>query len=69
MNATVSPVSPAKLVYRSIFISDTHLGTRDCRTDFLSDFLRRTTSENLFLVGDIVDGWRLRKSWFWDPVA
>ncbi len=52
--------------YRSIFISDTHLGTRGCRGDFLADFLCRTTTRNLFLVGDIIDGWRLRKSWYWD---
>src|SRR5882757_727149 len=52
--------------YRSIFISDTHLGTRGCRSDFLADFLRRTSARNLFLVGDIIDGWRLRKSWYWD---
>jgi UDP-2,3-diacylglucosamine pyrophosphatase LpxH len=52
--------------YRSIFISDTHLGTRGCRGDFLADFLRRTSAHNLFLVGDIIDGWRLRKSWYWD---
>ena len=52
--------------YRSIFISDLHLGTRGCRSDFLLDFLRRTESPHLFLVGDIVDGWRLRKSWYWD---
>jgi UDP-2,3-diacylglucosamine pyrophosphatase LpxH len=52
--------------YRSIFISDTHLGTRGCRGDFLADFLRRTSAQYLFLVGDIIDGWRLRKSWYWD---
>lgn len=50
--------------YRSIFISDTHLGTRGCRSDFLADFLRRSTAQHLFLVGDIIDGWRLRKSWY-----
>ena len=66
MNATVDPSALTKSSYRAIFISDTHLGTKDCRTDFLVDFLRRTQSDNLFLVGDIVDGWRLRKSWFWD---
>jgi UDP-2,3-diacylglucosamine pyrophosphatase LpxH len=66
MNATVDPSVLGKSTYRAIFISDTHLGTKDCRTDFLVDFLRRTQSESLFLVGDIVDGWRLRKSWFWD---
>ncbi len=51
--------------YRTIFLSDVHLGTRGCRADFLLDFLRRTECERLFLVGDIIDGWRLRKSWYW----
>jgi UDP-2,3-diacylglucosamine pyrophosphatase LpxH len=64
MNATTVPgVRP---LYRSVFISDTHLGTRGARCDFLADFLRRTTCQHLFLVGDILDGWRLRKSWYWD---
>jgi UDP-2,3-diacylglucosamine pyrophosphatase LpxH len=54
--------------YRAVFISDTHLGTRGCRTDFLADFLGRVTCDKLFLVGDIVDGWRLRKSWYWDAM-
>ncbi|HEY0204299.1 MAG TPA: UDP-2,3-diacylglucosamine diphosphatase [Acetobacteraceae bacterium] len=66
MNATAYSSSLQTLSYRTIFISDTHLGTRDCRTDFLADFLRRASCEHLFLVGDIIDGWRLRKSWFWD---
>jgi UDP-2,3-diacylglucosamine pyrophosphatase LpxH len=52
--------------YRTIFISDTHLGTRGCRSEFLADFLRQSSCHNLFLVGDIIDGWRLRKSWYWD---
>ena len=52
--------------YRAVFISDVHLGTRGCRTDFLADFLRSMTCDRLFLVGDIVDGWRLRKAWFWN---
>jgi UDP-2,3-diacylglucosamine pyrophosphatase LpxH len=51
--------------YRAIWISDVHLGTRACKADFLLDFLRYTDSEYLYLVGDIVDGWRLRKSWYW----
>jgi UDP-2,3-diacylglucosamine pyrophosphatase LpxH len=68
MNAPLLPMSGfgARAEYRSIFISDTHLGTRGCRCDFLADFLRRTSAQNLFLVGDIIDGWRLRKSWYWD---
>ena len=52
--------------YRAVFISDTHLGTRGCRCDFLADFLRQMSCQSLFLVGDIIDGWRLRKSWYWD---
>ncbi len=52
--------------YRAVFISDTHLGTRGCRIDFLADFLRRMSCDRLYLVGDIIDGWRLRKSWYWD---
>jgi UDP-2,3-diacylglucosamine pyrophosphatase LpxH len=55
----------APTFHRSVFISDLHLGTRGCRADFLIDFLKRTECEQLYLVGDIVDGWRLRKSWYW----
>jgi UDP-2,3-diacylglucosamine pyrophosphatase LpxH len=51
--------------YRAIFLSDIHLGTRGCKADFLLDFLRWNESEMLFLVGDIIDGWRLRRSWYW----
>jgi UDP-2,3-diacylglucosamine pyrophosphatase LpxH len=64
MNAQLPDV--ARPAYRTIFISDLHLGTRGCRVDFLADFLRRSTCEHLFLVGDIIDGWRLKKSWYWD---
>lgn len=52
--------------YRTVFVSDFHLGTRGCRSGFLLDFLRRMECERLYLVGDIIDGWRLRKSWYWD---
>jgi UDP-2,3-diacylglucosamine pyrophosphatase LpxH len=52
--------------YRGVFISDIHLGMRGCRADFLADFLKRIECDTLYLVGDIVDGWRLRKSWYWD---
>jgi UDP-2,3-diacylglucosamine pyrophosphatase LpxH len=51
--------------YRSIWISDVHLGTRGCQADLLLDFLRHTESQHLYLVGDIIDAWRLRKSWYW----
>tara|TARA_S200002703_G_scaffold153865_1_gene155902 strand:+ start:518 stop:1252 length:735 start_codon:yes stop_codon:yes gene_type:complete len=50
--------------YKSIFISDVHLGTHGCKADSLCDFLKNNTSENLFLVGDIIDGWRLQKRWY-----
>lgn len=52
--------------YRSIWISDTHLGTRGCKAEYLLDFLKHTQSEKLYLVGDIIDGWRLRRSWYWN---
>lgn len=51
--------------YRSIFVSDVHLGTRGCKADFFLEFLKQNESEYLYLVGDIVDGWRLRRSWYW----
>ena len=50
--------------FKSIFISDVHLGTRGCQADALCDFLKNNTCDNLFLVGDIVDGWRLSKRWY-----
>jgi UDP-2,3-diacylglucosamine pyrophosphatase LpxH len=50
--------------YKSIFISDVHLGTRGCQADALCVFLKNNTSENLFLVGDMLDGWRLKKRWY-----
>lgn len=53
--------------FRSIWISDIHLGTPGCNADLLVDFLKHTESEHLYLVGDIVDGWRLRRSWYWPP--
>lgn len=50
--------------YKSIFISDIHLGTRGCQADALCSFLKDNTCDNLFLVGDILDGWRLQKRWY-----
>ena len=47
---------------RSVWISDLHLGTPGCQAQALLDFLREVRCEHLFLVGDIVDGWRLRRS-------
>jgi len=51
--------------YRTIWISDVHLGTPGCQADYLLDFLRSHTSDTLYLVGDILDGWQLRKGWYW----
>lgn len=51
--------------HRTIFISDVHLGTRGCKADLLGDFLAHNDCDVLYLVGDIVDGWRLARSWYW----
>ena len=51
--------------YRTIWISDVHLGTRGCKAELLLDFLRYTEAETMYLVGDIIDCWRLKKSWYW----
>lgn len=53
------------LRFRSIWISDIHLGTRGCQAEALLDFLRHTESDYLYLVGDVIDGWHLRKKWYW----
>lgn len=50
---------------RTVWISDIHLGTRGCNAELLLDFLRSIECETLYLVGDIVDGWRLRRGWYW----
>jgi len=63
MNAITS--GPGPLRYRTIFLSDIHLGTKGCQAEFLLDFLRETESEYLYLVGDVIDGWRLKRSWYW----
>ena len=51
--------------YRAIWISDVHLGTAGCKADYLIDFLKHTESDVLYLVGDIIDGWQLKKGWTW----
>jgi len=50
---------------RTVWISDLHLGTPGCQAAALLDFLRTVDCETLFLVGDIIDGWQLRRSWYW----
>lgn len=56
-------VEPRK--FRTLFISDVHLGSKAAKTDFLLDFLREHEADTIILVGDIVDGWRLKRSWHW----
>ncbi|RVT39878.1 UDP-2,3-diacylglucosamine diphosphatase [Sphingobium algorifonticola] len=51
--------------YRTIWISDIHLGTRGCNAAMLIDFLDNVDSETMYLVGDIIDGWRLKKKFYW----
>ena len=51
--------------FRTIWISDVHLGTPGCQAFYLLDFLRVHKSDTLYLVGDILDGWELRKGWYW----
>lgn len=58
-------MEPLPRRYRTVFISDVHLGSPGCKADCLIDFLRHVESDQLYLVGDIVDGWRLQKRWFW----
>lgn len=51
--------------YRAVFISDLHLGTAGCQAAAVLDFLKHHPSQTLYLVGDIIDGWQLRRRWFW----
>lgn len=50
-----------KTYYRSVWVSDTHLGTKSCKAEYLDDFLHSFECENLYLVGDIVDGWAMAR--------
>jgi UDP-2,3-diacylglucosamine pyrophosphatase LpxH len=50
---------------RALFVSDIHLGTWSCRADLILSFLKKYETETLYLIGDIIDGWRLKKSWYW----
>ncbi len=72
-DAWPSPIAPlppddegeGRLQVRSVWISDVHLGTPGCQAVALLDFLKTVESQHLYLVGDIVDGWQLRRSWYW----
>jgi UDP-2,3-diacylglucosamine pyrophosphatase LpxH len=56
-----------KIKLRTVWISDIHLGTQGCNADLLMDFLKSIECETLYLVGDIIDGWRLKRGWYWPP--
>ena len=51
--------------YRTVFISDLHLGTPGCQANALLSFLKAHPSDYVYLVGDIIDGWQLRRKWYW----
>jgi UDP-2,3-diacylglucosamine pyrophosphatase LpxH len=58
---TDNPIPP----FRAVFISDVHLGTRGCQAELLLDFIKHMECDTLYLVGDIIDGWRLKNGWHW----
>jgi len=51
--------------YKSIFVSDIHLGTKFSKAELFLDFLRDNTAENFYLVGDIIDGWAIKRKFIW----
>src|SRR5690606_13601967 len=52
---------------RTLFISDVHLGMRAIRVNELLEFLKRYDADTIYIVGDLIDGWRLQKEWHWPP--
>lgn len=67
MSDTLVPLADAKAStsVRTIWISDLHLGTPGCQAGALLEFLRQYECRTLYLVGDIIDGWQLKRSWYW----
>ena len=57
--------APAR--YRTLFLSDVHLGARACQAEELLAFLETHDADTIYLIGDIIDGWALRKGWYWPP--
>ncbi len=51
--------------HRTLFLSDVHLGSPGCQAEMLLDFLEQNRADTIYLVGDIIDAWRLKRSWFW----
>src|SRR6202022_3596368 len=64
-NRDLSNMTDGTRQFRTLFISDVHLGTRGCQADRLLDFIRLVAADTIYLVGDIVDGWALRSTWYW----
>jgi len=60
-----SEAGSRKFKVRTVWVSDIHLGTPGCQAEALLDFLRSVECETLYLVGDIIDGWQLRRTWYW----
>jgi len=58
---------PERQKHRTVWISDIHLGTSGCNAELLVDFLKSIECETLYLVGDIIDFWRLKRGWYWPP--
>ena len=65
VDKSVGPSGEPRRTYRTIWISDIHLGTRGCNDRMLLDFLDHVDSDTLYLVGDIIDGWRMKKRYYW----
>jgi UDP-2,3-diacylglucosamine pyrophosphatase LpxH len=65
MIATSEISRPGPQRFRSVWISDIHLGTRHAQVDALLHFLREVDCRYLYLVGDFIDGWQLRSKWHW----
>lgn len=67
MQQLVTPcdVNPQTNQYKIIVLLDIHLESRACQADLFLDFLKYNDNEKIYIVGDIVDGWRLKRSWYW----
>jgi UDP-2,3-diacylglucosamine pyrophosphatase LpxH len=62
----MTSLAPPEFNYRTVWISDIHLGTKGCQAEYLLDFLRVVECDDLYLVGDIIDIWRLKRAWYWE---
>lgn len=62
---SIEDAADGRLKVRTVWISDIHLGTPGCQAQALLTFLKEVECDTLYLVGDIIDGWQLRRSWYW----